>query len=265
MDLGLNGKRALVTGATSGIGAACALLLAAEGVRVVVHGRNAERANAVAEQIRAAGGEAAIALGDVATEEGAEGAAQAALAHWGGVDILVNNAGGPTSPAGNWKQDAAVWTATFELNVLSAVRMVRRCTPGMRENRWGRIIQIASMSADRPGVGIPDYSMAKSTLPVLSVSLAKELSGTGITVNTVTPGLVVTQVLRGYFMSQPENAGKDWAEIEAGLARNWNSLVGGIAKPEDVAALVAFLASSLAWHITGANMRIDGGMTGAVF
>jgi NAD(P)-dependent dehydrogenase (short-subunit alcohol dehydrogenase family) len=100
---------------------------------------------------------------------------------------------------------------------------------------------------------------------VLSVSLGKELANTGITVNTISPGLVVTQVLRDYFFSVPDNAGKSWEEIEAGLAKSWNCLVGGIAKPEDVAAVAAFLASPLAWHIAGANIRIDGGMTGAVF
>lgn len=263
MDLKLSGKRALVTGASAGIGASIAKQLAAEGAKVVVHGRNAERTDKIAADIRNSGGEAATALGDLTSEAGADQAAETALSAWGGIDILINNAGGPSNPGLNWKNISSQdWLNSFELNVLSTTRMISRCLPSMKEGGWGRLIQCSSMIAIKPGTTIPDYSTAKAMMPTLSMSLAQELTGTGITVNSVSPGLVLTQVLKDYFNSLPENAGRSWDEIESELAIGWNSCTGSIATTEDIATAVTFLASPLAGHITGINLRIDGGMHG---
>ena len=145
MDLDLHGKRALVTGSSSGIGAGIAETLAAQGVSVVVHGRNAERVASVADGIRGHGGNAAVAVGDLATEEGATSVAAAALAAFGGIDILVNNAGGSSeSGVQSWfALPVSEWGATYQRNVLSAGHLIHALAPAMKENGWGRIIQIA--------------------------------------------------------------------------------------------------------------------------
>ncbi|MFW0756299.1 SDR family NAD(P)-dependent oxidoreductase [Pseudomonas sp. H11T01] len=263
MNLQLEGKRALVTGASSGIGASIAEHLAAEGAKVIVHGRNEERARAIVTRIRNAGGEAEIALGDLCTDEGAVAVSTNANAHWGGIDILVNNAGGPSQPGATWS-DATMddWQRTYDLNVFSTVRMIQLCLTGMKQQKWGRIIQISSMATFKPEANIPDYSSMKACLPVLSVSLAKELTGTGITVNCLAAGLVVTRVLHDYFMALPENSRKTWEEVEPGIASDWGSLVGRLGTPADIASLVTFLASPLAGYINGTNVLIDGGMAG---
>jgi 3-oxoacyl-[acyl-carrier protein] reductase len=263
MDLKISGKRALVTGSSSGIGAATAEMLAAEGVKVVIHGRDAERAQKVADRIKAAGGEAVVALGDLVSDEAAEKVARIALDAWGGIDILVNNAGGPSNPALNWDNiESGDWIRTFELNTVSTARMIKHCMPGMKQNGWGRIVQISSLAAVRAGPTIPDYNSTKATLNVMSMSLAKALADSGITVNTVSPGLIVTPVLENYFLSLPENAGKSWGEIEPTIAKLYNGLASRLGRPDDIAAAIVFLASGQADHITGTNVRVDGGMAG---
>ncbi len=139
MDMLLRGKRALITGSTSGIGAQCARVLAGEGVGVVISGRNRERAEAVADEIRAAGGDAAIVLGDVTTEQGAGSVIESALAAFGGIDILVNNVGNPTQEAHASWFDASLdeWIADYHQNTLAAVRLIHAFVPAMKERRWG--------------------------------------------------------------------------------------------------------------------------------
>ena len=266
MDLRISGKRALVTGSSSGIGAACALQLAAEGVKVVVHGRDATRAEAIAAQIRSAGGTAHVALGDLASDAGADQVAAEAAGAWGGIDILVNNAGGPSSMSVSWDSNSSDdWSRTFELNTLSAVRMIRHVAPGMKAAGWGRIVQVSSMASVRSrSPAIPDYGAAKATINQISFSASRWLANTGITVNTVSPGLIVSTVLKEFFLALPENAGRSWEEVEQTLAASWGGTVGRIGNPDDVAAAIVFLTSPLADHINGTNVRIDGGMTGYV-
>jgi NAD(P)-dependent dehydrogenase (short-subunit alcohol dehydrogenase family) len=266
MDLKLQGKRALVTGSSSGIGASIAELLAEEGVKVVVHGRNTERAEAVANQIRKNGGEAAIAIGDLSNNEGAAAAAKAALSHWNGIDILVNNAGGPSNGELTWDNITAEdMLKTYELNAVSTFRMIMACMPGMKERGWGRIIQMSSVAGTAPfGPGIPDYGAAKAAVLTLTVNLAKYLSNTGITVNAVSPGLVVTPILQGYLEALPSSIGKNWDEIQAEAALNWHVPVGKLATPADIASTVVFLASPLSANINASNVRTDGGIVGSI-
>lgn len=266
MDLKLTGRRALVTGASRGIGAATARQLAAEGAKVVVHGRDEASVDEVVQSIRAAGGTAMGALGDLADDEGAKSVAEAARACWGGIDILVNNAGGVASPAVAWGTGTSDdWLKTFQVNTLSAVRMCQHFMDEMKARGWGRIIQVSSIACTTPGpTNIPDYLSVKGTLPVLTLSLAKTLADTGVTVNAVAPGYVVTSTLKAYFTGLPENAGRRWEELEPDIARQRNSLVGRFGLPEDVAAMIVFLASPRAAFITGSTMRVDGGMSGHV-
>lgn len=265
MDLELAGRCALVTGSSSGIGAGIAAALAAEGAGVVVHGRDAERSARVAAGIRERGGEARAVLGDITTDAGAAEVAAAAL-RLGRIDILVNTTGGVVDPGAGWvNSTTAFWAEQYELNTLSSVRMVGHVAPGMKEAGWGRIIQIGSVAAVTPLADqVPAYCAAKAALLAIGVSLAKTLAGTGITVNTVSPGYVVTPLLESYARSRPGNETRGWAKIEAEMASALGVLAGRLGQPADIAALTAFLASPRADWITGSNIRIDGGMCGFV-
>ena len=197
MDLELQGKVALVTGSTSGIGEAAVRRLAREGASVVVHGRRAAEAERVVADITAAGGTAKAALGDLSNDAGAEQAASAALAAFGPVDILVNNAA--VFRTDDWNNlDAADWIDQYDKNVGSIVRIVKYILPPMRERQWGRIIQMSSVGAMMPSNMTLNYGGTKAAVAVFSTGLAKVLAGTGITVNTVTPGPVLTPMLESW-------------------------------------------------------------------
>ena len=264
MDLGIQGKRALVTGSTTGIGAATATLLAQEGAHVVIHGRNAERAAAVKVEIEAAGGTAAIALGDLSLDDSAEGALKAALDAFGGIDILVNNLGHYEPFAPVWTDATpAEWAATYEANVIAAVRTIRAALPGMKEAGWGRIINIASGAYTQPPPEFPTYGPSKAALVNLSVSLARAVPLTGVTVNTVSPGNVLTEAMKGNLPQIGKAAGwpeTDLLDIETRfVSEKWPNPVGRMGRSEEIAALIAFLASTHSGYITGTNYRIDGG------
>src|SRR5579884_373988 len=215
MDLRLAGKRALVTGSSSGIGEAIVKQLAAEGVAVVVHGRNESRANAVAEAIRAAGGSAKVALGDLTTDVGADAVAAVALAS-GPIDILVNNAGfiGYLS----WTEATAEdWAQIYNTNVISAVRMIQRLVPQMREQHWGRVIQIGGGLSQQPIATMPHYNASLAARHNLAVSLARELKDTGVTSNVVSPGAILaSEATRAQLshLAQAHGWGETWEEIE---------------------------------------------------
>jgi NAD(P)-dependent dehydrogenase (short-subunit alcohol dehydrogenase family) len=264
MDLGLEGKRAFITGSTSGIGAATAEFLAAEGMLVVVHGRNAERAQAVKAKIEGTGGKAAIALGDLGNDKDAEGATKAALDAFGGIDVLVNNLGHFEPFAAEWTDATpADFAVAYEANVIAAVRTIRACLPGMKERGWGRIINIASGAYTQPPPDFPAYGPSKAALVNLSVGLARALPNTGVTVNTISPGNVLTEAMMGYLpkMGAAENWPEtDVFEIERRFVKEkWPSPVGRMGRVEEIAALIAFLASKHSAYIDGTNYRIDGG------
>lgn len=267
MDLQLSGKRALVSGSSTGIGEGIAKALAREGVFVAVHGRNAERAHAVADDIVKAGGQAGVVLGDLATEEGAQRVADDALELLGNVDILINNAGGYLM-RGWWDTNATTWSEFYNNDVVSTVRLVLRLAPQMQELGWGRIIQISSILGTEPPGMMPYYAASKAAQINLSVSLAKALTGSGVTVNTISPGTIVTpsteQPMRA--IAQMRGWGSDMAEIE----QRWlseilnNPPVARLGRVDDVANITTFLASPLSDFISGINIRLDGGATGTV-
>ena len=266
MDLRLKGKRALVTGSSSGIGARTAGLLAAEGAIVTIHGRDRDRAQMVAEQIRNDGGEAFVVTGDLSIEDQATNVAVSAISSMGGIDILANIAGDLGPQNQTWESSTAeLWARNYDVNVLSAVRMIRHCLPGMKAQRWGRIIQISSIAGTRPlPDAAPAYCASKLALVSLTVSLAKTLAESGITANTILPGFVVTNMLKMYYQSLPGNTEKTWEAIETEAARAAGATVGRLGLPDDIAGMVAYLCSPYGDWITGADIRVDGGMSGFV-
>ncbi|MFJ5216115.1 SDR family NAD(P)-dependent oxidoreductase [Streptomyces sp. NPDC088354] len=253
MDLGLTGRRALVTGSSSGLGEAIVRLLAAEGADVVVHGRDEDRARKVARDI----GAAAVAIGDLATDGGADAVAEGA----GAVDILVNNAG--AYDHADWADATPeVWMRTYEINVVSGVRMIRRLVPGMRERGWGRVIQIGGGLASQPTALLPHYNATLAARHNLAVSLARELKDTGVTSNVVSPGAVlvdsVERLLTG--MAAEREWGESWEEIERNAARDFvPNDTGRFGRPEEIAGAVAYLASRYGDYVSGATLRVDGG------
>jgi 3-oxoacyl-[acyl-carrier protein] reductase len=260
MDLQLTGKRALVTGSSSGLGEAIAKMLAAEGAAVVVHGRDVARTEAVAKAIRADGGRAAVAIGDLATDAGADVVAAAALAE-GPVDILVNNAGSydhlPWAEA-----TAAVWAETYEVNVISGVRMIQRLVPQMRERRWGRVIQIGGGLASQPMAAQPHYNASLAARHNLAISLARDLKDSGVTSNVVAPGAILVGSVQEFLtgVAPARGWGETWEEIERAAAADFvPNDVGRLGRPDEIAAAVVYLTGPLADYVSGATIRVDGG------
>jgi len=265
MDLKIKGKRALITGSSSGLGEAIAIMLAAEGAEVIIHGRDLKRTKSVADKINATGGNASYAVGDLATEEGAEIVVNEALAH-GQVDILINNAG--VYHGQQWMDvTAKEWLDTYNTNVVSGVRMVQRLLPQMRKLGWGRIVQIGGITAIQPMALQPDYNASMAARHNLAVSLARELKGSGITSNTVAPGAMLVDSVKNLILGMAEKNkwGETWEEIEKNAAKAFlQNDLGRFGRPEEVAGAVSYLMSSYADNITGSIIRVDGGQTFSV-
>lgn len=260
MDLQLKDKRALITGSSAGLGEAIAKALAQEGAQVIIHGRNEERAEKVAEEIRLAGGQAEVALGDLSLDDGANAVAIAALKN-GAVDILVNNAGA-YAHTGWLDTTGEDWLKTYNLNVVSYVRMVHRLLPEMKRKNWGRIINIGGGLGIQPLAIQPHYSASLAARHNLSVSLARELAGTRITSNVVSPGAILNPGVAKWIITEaPKNKwGNSFDEIEKAavkdLVPNDRNRFG---RPEEIAAAVLYLAGPYSDYVSGALLRVDGG------
>lgn len=262
MDLLLDGKRALVTGSSRGIGEGIAKALAREGAAVIVHGRSEEDAKKVAEDIMVNGGKAFACVGDLNTDESAKKIADDVLTLLGGIDILINNAG--TYSARSWSDTSPQqWAEIYNANVISAVRMIRLLMPQMKELDWGRIILIGSAFGQYPGQIVADYSSTKGATVTLAVSLAKELANTGLTVNTVSPGPIVTDNWDNLALGIAKMLGWETTDLDdikqRFLQGPMQNPTGRLGKVEDVANLITFIASPLAGFINGSNLRVDGG------
>lgn len=261
VDLGLNGRRVLITGSYRGTGEGMARVLAREGAAVWVHGFELEDADAVARTIRAEGHEAHAVAGDIRSDEGAADVASSV----GEVDVLVNNYG--VAEGGSWESPTEDWVDVYQKNVLSGVRLVQAFTPGMRARGWGRVIFVSTVGYVRPNARMPHYYASKAALVNMTVSLAKQLANTGITVNCVSPGIVATAEIREMFRRRAEKAGEpsDWPSLEKRIAAGeMPNPAGIVGEPEDVGNLVAFLASDRARYVNAANLRIDGGAADSI-
>lgn len=256
MDLQLEDKLALVTGSNRGTGEVIARTLAAEGARVIVHGNEEQAAAEIAASIP---GAAAI-WGDLAEDAGVRQVASQCQG-LGDIDILVNNYG--TAAAGKWwDTDADAWVDMYQKNVLSGVALVQALVPGMQRKGWGRVIQLGTVGSKQPGKVMPHYYAAKGALPTMGVSLAQALANTGITVNTVSPGIIRTaEVEAGYrVLAERKGWGEDWDSIEAKVVeRDYPNPCGRLATRQEVADAVVFLCSPRAGYINGQNLLVDGG------
>ncbi len=265
MDLMLQDKTALVTGSTAGIGRAIAETLVAEGAVVLVNGRDAERTRAAADAL-AGPGRAVPLHGDVGSRVGVDGLLKRlegvrGAAGVGPIDILVNNAG-VFEPQPFFDIPDEAWQAFYEMNVLSGVRMSRALAPGMRERGWGRILFISSES----GISIPEemvhYGTTKTAQLAVMRGLAKTLRGSGVTVNAVLPGPTWTRGVATFVAQMAEQEGTPVDQMrEAFVPRHRpKSIIGRFAEPQEVASLVAYLASPLSSATTGASVRVEGGI-----
>jgi NAD(P)-dependent dehydrogenase (short-subunit alcohol dehydrogenase family) len=262
MDLQLNGKTALVTGATAGIGLEIARALALEGADVVITGRDRARLDAAIDNIKASGGKAVSGiLADAATAEGAALIATAAPA----VEILVNNLGIYESKQFGDIADAD-WSHLFDVNVMSGVRLSRAYLPGMLERNWGRIIFISSES----GLAIPSdmihYATTKTAQLSVSRGLAQLTRGTNVTVNAVMPGPTRSDGIETFLRSQASDPSAPIEQIEAeffATARS-ASILQRMVEAEEVANLVAYLASPRSSATNGAALRAEGGLVNTI-
>lgn len=254
MNLQLDGKRALVSGSTAGIGFAIAEALAKEGAAVIINGRTQKRVDAALEKLK---GRAEGIAADLGTAEGAAAVAK----RYPDVDILINNLG--IFEVRPFEQiDDDDWRRFFEVNVLSGVRLSRHYLPGMKQRDWGRIIFISSES----GVQIPTemihYGMTKTAQIAVARGLAETTKGTNVTVNSVLPGPTESEGVGNFIKSMAEAQKSDAATVEAEFFKNArpSSLIRRFARPEEVAAMVAFVASPLSSATNGAALRVDGGV-----
>ena len=263
MDLELKGKCALVTGSTAGIGFAIAKALAGEGARVIVNGRTQAGVDRALAMLMAKNKVDAIGFaGDLATAD----AAERVVREHPEIEILINNLGiFEPKPFEEISDDD--WRRFFEVNVLSGVRLARLVLPGMKKRNWGRIIFISSESAVQIPVEMIHYGMTKTAQLAVSRGLAEAVAGTGITVNSVLPGPTRSRGVGDFVEALAKSEGKSFAEYEKMFFTDVRptSLLKRFAMPDEVASLVAYVASPLAAVTTGAALRADGGVVKSAF
>ncbi len=258
MDLALGGKLALVSGSTAGIGLAIAAALAKEGARVIVNGRSSASVDEAAAHLRSAPG--ADILGFAGDLSKASVAEELARRH-PNVEILVNNLGVYEVKPFEQISDAD-WQRIFDVNVLSGVRLARLYLPAMKRANWGRIIFISSESAMQIPTEMIHYGMTKTAQLAVSRGLAESVAGSGITVNSVLPGPTRSRGVGDFVETLAKAQGKSLDQIEKEFFEKVrpSSLIKRFATPEEVASLVAYVASPLASATTGAALRVDGGV-----
>lgn len=260
MDLGIAGRTAVVTGASRGIGAAVAKMLAAEGVNLVVSARGREGLSAVEADIRTVTQIAGVrcVAGDVC-DEGTTAAIIDAAAETGGADIVVNNAG---SEAGHLPIDVltdADWEAAYRINVVSAMRLTSAALPYMRQQRWGRIVNVASYTARVPEPFCAPYAAAKAALVNVSRNLSRSYAAEGVLANCVLPGLTETEGVVAGFEAVSAATGRSREDLFDRMVERAPIDAGRMGAAAEVAAAIVFLCSEQASWITGVALPVDGG------
>ena len=244
--MNISGRVALVTGASQGIGRSCALKLASKGATVALAARNPEKLNELVREITGAGGKAAAFPVDVSDEAQIKSACQAAITQFGKIDILVNNAG-ITRDQLVIRMKRSDWDAVLSTNLTSAYLCIQQVIGSMLKQRWGRIINIASVFGQMGQAGQANYAASKAGLIGLTMAIAREVGSRTITCNAVAPGLIETAMTAGLGDEFKQNAVKQIP-------------LGRVGSPDDVANAVAYLASEEASYITGHVLNVNGGL-----
>ena len=263
MDLGLKGKRALVTGSTAGIGLATARALASEGAHVTLNGRTQARVAAAVETLKHALPGATI--GGVAADLGNAEGCRKLIGQLPDVDVLVNNLG-IFEPKPFEQIADEDWLRFFETNVLSGIRLARHYVGGMRSRDWGRIVFVSSESGLQIPAEMIHYGMTKTAQIAVARGLAETLAGSGVTVNSVLPGPTASEGVGGFVAQLAKSRGVDAATVEReffATARP-SSVLKRFATPEEVAAMIAYVCSVPASATTGAALRVDGGVVRSI-
>lgn len=262
MDLGLKNKTAIVSAASQGLGFAVADELAAEGANLVICSRRPEAIEAAAESIRKHGTEVIALAADVANPNDLKRLTETAMDRFGRIDILVTNSGGP--PAGQFDAlDRNAWENAVGLLLHSVVDLVRLVLPGMKAQKWGRILNITSIASKQPVDNLMLSNSIRAGLTGFAKTLANEVAADGVTVNNILPGYTRTERLTELFDFIAEKEGISTDEV---IAR-WESEIPmrRLGEPKEFAALAAFLVSERASYITGSSIAVDGGWTKSLF
>ncbi len=257
MDLGIEGRVALVSASSKGLGREAARSLAAEGARLAICARGGEALGETAEMLRGLGAEVLDEACDLTDSEQAQGLVEKTLAHFGQLDILVTNCGGP--PPGKFlDHDIEHWREAVDLNLMSAVYLCRAAAPLMIERGWGRIVLMTSISVKQPIDGLILSNSVRAAVVGLGKTLAAEFGSHGVLVNSVCPGYFLTERVR----SLAEKLAANNAASPAEMIENWaaSGVLGRVGDPSEFGPLVAFLCSERASYITGTSMAIDGGL-----
>ena len=263
MDLGLKGKFAVITGSTAGIGLAIANTLAAEGAQVIINGRTQARVDSALAKIRQ--NTASAVVRGVAADLSSAAGVSAFTAQVPNADILINNVG-IFEPKPFAEISDADWLRFFEINVMSGVRLSRHYLPGMLKKNWGRIVFISSESGQQIPAEMIHYGMTKTAQIAIARGLAESVAGTGVTVNSVLPGPTDSEGVGTFVQDLAKQQGVSRAEFEKMFFANVRptSLLKRFETPEEIAAVVAFVASTQAVTINGAAVRAEGGVVRSI-
>ncbi len=263
MNLGLKNKIALVTASSKGLGRASATALAVEGAKVAICARDEKTLRAAADEIATATGSEVLAVpADVTNGRDIRQVVKETVNHFGGLQILVTNAGGP--PTGYFEDfDDKQWQEVFNLTMMSVVRLIRAAVPHMQNQAWGRIINITSVSVKEPLDNLIFSNSIRAAVHGLAKTLANQLGKYGITVNNVMPGTIRTDRIEQLAEYTANQTGQSATEVLAKMGQD--APLGRIGQPEELGALVAFLASERASYINGVSIPVDGGRIRSAF
>lgn len=257
MDLGLNGCRALIAGASKGLGKACAAALSREGARAFICSRNAEQIARTATEVGAAGSCTA----DISRPDEVKRVVAAAVAALGGLDILVTNAGGP--PTGAFvKASDDDWDIGYQLNLMSAVRLIREALPALKASGRGRIVNLTGYGVKEPMSDLVVSDSVRAGLTVMAKTIASDLAPFGITVNNIAPGPIMTDRLIEIHVARAKSAG---ITLNDQLRRFCETIpVGRMGEPKEIGDLCAYLCSLQAGFLTGQSIVVDGGVNRSI-